>query len=356
MHAVHDLRLRGLAALARNLSRSAELDVIIELAADGSLDPLDAASVSISRQEPGTGIIRTLLNAGRLGPTEERWPKDEIYQLDKFVVGNMWADMADGYAVGDLRIMVESVDDPAADPEEVRLLCSLHKAASISAPLVVDGRVWGEFYATREAGAAPFDSSDEAFIEALIAILSGAISRAISTDSLRRLALLDPHTGVANRRALDAAAAIAFDPAAGTSVRLISAVTFDVNGLKDVNDTFGHEQGDRLLTRIAALLNNHFADLHGSLVARVGGDEFTVLIPVHAITKVVAAAESACIAAALLPAGGGLSCGVATTIRRGPDAARLLFKAADAAQYEAKRQGRLTPVIAAVPHGNHGRS
>jgi hypothetical protein len=38
---------------------------------------VDLASISVSRLEPGTGSVRTLLNAGQLGPHEERWPADE---------------------------------------------------------------------------------------------------------------------------------------------------------------------------------------------------------------------------------------------------------------------------------------
>jgi diguanylate cyclase (GGDEF)-like protein len=129
-------------------------------------------------------------------------------------------------------------------------------------------------------------------------------------------------------------------------------VTFDVNGLKRVNDTEGHAAGDTLLTQIGSLLDAHYADLHGSLVARVGGDEFTVLVPVHSATAVVAAAQSACLAAAELSHGGGLSCGVATTTDCGAEAATLLFRAADAAQYKAKRTGGTGPVTAAHPYSH----
>jgi diguanylate cyclase (GGDEF)-like protein len=346
-----DLRLRGLAAIARDLSGATEFDAIIELAADGALDPLNAASVSISRLEPGTGTIRTLLNTGHLGPAEERWPGDELYLVDNFVVGSIWAGMAESFAVGQLRIIVASVDDPSADPEEIKLLRSLYKASSISAPLIVDGKLWGEFYATRETGAA-FGPDDEAFAEAFSAILSGAISRTIRVDSLMRMAYLDPLTGLVNRRALDEAATVAFHPAASTSGRPITAVTFDVNKLKEVNDSAGHGAGDRLLTQVGALLQMHYADLHGSLVARVGGDEFTVLVPLHDPSAVMAAAENACLAAKELPNGAGLSCGVATTTARGAEAARFLFKAADVAQYEAKRTERTGPVAAMHPYSH----
>jgi diguanylate cyclase (GGDEF)-like protein len=255
--------------------------------------------------------------------------------------------MAESFAVGHLRIILVSVEDPSADSEEVKLLRSFHEASSMSTPLVVDGKLWGEVYATRETGAASFDSADEAFAEAFSAILSSAVSRVVHIDSLTRLAYLDPLTGLANRRGLDDAARIAFDPVDAPSARPVTAVVFDVNRLKEVNDTAGHDAGDRLLIQIGALLDAHYADLHGSLVARVGGDEFTVLVPVHSATAVAVAAQGACLAARELHQGGGLSCGIATTTSRGPEAARLLFRAADAAQYAAKRTGRLRPVVVA---------
>jgi GGDEF domain-containing protein len=86
-------------------------------------------------------------------------------------------------------------------------------------------------------------------------------------------------------------------------------------------------------------------------VARVGGDEFTVLVPGHDIARVVAAAEGACGDASHLPTGQGLSCGVATTTERGSSIGKQLLIAADSAQYEAKRQGHLHPVPAANPFG-----
>jgi diguanylate cyclase (GGDEF)-like protein len=350
-HPVDDVRLRGLAAVARSLGRSAELSVMVELAAEGALKALRAASVSISRLEPGTGTVRTLINVGRLGPNEERWPEDEVYRVDDFVVDKMWAGMTEQFAVGELRISIISVDDPTADPEEVRLLRFFDKASSISAPLIVDGRLWGEMYGTREAGDVAFDSTDEAYTEALSAILSGAVSRALHIDALERMAFLDPLTGLANRRALDDAAAIAFDGIAGRAGRRVSAVNFDVNGLKAVNDTAGHSEGDRLLTQVSGLLHKHFSGLHGSLVARVGGDEFTVLVPGHAIESVVATAKAACSAARQLSIGEGLSCGIATTTEHGSETAKLLLTASDAAQYQAKRRACPEPVAADDPYG-----
>jgi diguanylate cyclase (GGDEF)-like protein len=338
-----DLRIRGLAEVARTLGRSAQLATMVEIAAEGAARTLRAASVSISRLEPGTGAIRTLINVGRLGPHERRWPENEIYRLDDF--------MRLQAVAGELRIWTISVDDLAADPQEVRLLRSLEKGSSMGAPLVVDGNLWGELYATREAGDQPFSSSDEAYTEALSAILSGAVSRAIHVDSLERLAFNDPLTGLANRRALDDAAVTAFDQIRSRSGRRVSVVTLDLNGLKSVNDEHGHAEGDRLLIQVASLLQQYFSPLHGSLVARVGGDEFTVLVPGHDVRRVASAAEEVCRQVCELSIGSGLACGIATTTDGGSETAKRLLIAADQAQYAAKREERTTPLPAAAPYG-----
>jgi diguanylate cyclase (GGDEF)-like protein len=165
------------------------------------------------------------------------------------------------------------------------------------------------------------------------------------------MAFVDPLTGLANRRALDEAARTAFSAVAGRPGRRVSVATLDLNGLKSVNDQSGHGEGDRLLRQVATILLKHFADLPGSLVARVGGDEFTVLVPGHAPSKVAAAAAKVCQETSELPIGAGLACGIATTTRSGPEVAQKLLIAADTAQYAAKREGRTTPVFASAPYG-----
>ena len=338
-----DVRIRMLATVAHRLGRSEQLETMVEIAAEGAVEALKAASVSISRLKPGTGELTTIINVGLLGPREERWPTREIYLLDDFAHLQT--------VVGEWGIWTMCADDPTADPREVELLRSLDKASSMGAPLVVDGILWGELYATRSAGDEPFSRTDESYVEALSAILSGAVSRAIHVESLKQMAFVDPLTGLANRRALDEAARTAFSAVAGRPGRRVSVATLDLNGLKSVNDQSGHGEGDRLLRQVATILLKHFADLPGSLVARVGGDEFTVLVPGHAPSKVAAAAAKVCEETSELPIGAGLACGIATTTRSGPEVAQKLLIAADTAQYAAKREGRTTPVFASAPYG-----
>lgn len=79
----------------------------------------------------------------------------------------------------------------------------------------------------------------------------------------------DPLTGLANRRAFDEAFA-AIDPAVPHCLALC-----DVDRFKRINDQFGHQVGDRVLSALARLLSQH---CEGHLVSRQGGEEFAVLM------------------------------------------------------------------------------
>ncbi|MGZ4493328.1 MAG: GAF domain-containing protein [Nocardioides sp.] len=215
-------QVRGLAAVVRVLGRSSDLPTMLEAAADEALRAIDAASVSVSVLESGTAWVRTLVNVGELGPREERLPSDERYPVEDF------AHL--GAVLGDQRTVVQDILDPQCGPAERQLLVDLGKGCSISAPVVVDGRLWGVFFATRHLGTPVFGEREAAYLEALVAILASAVSRGLREESLERLAYEDPLTGLANRRALDDGLAQAFVTAPGT-LRHVTVVTADLNKL-----------------------------------------------------------------------------------------------------------------------------
>ncbi len=97
------------------------------------------------------------------------------------------------------------------------------------------------------------------------------------TETQRRVAMIDPLTGLANRSALNerGGAAIASALRQGGHVGL---VLIDLNRFKAVNDTGGHALGDRVLVEVARRLLE--ITRRGELAVRVGGDEFAVLVPV----------------------------------------------------------------------------
>ena len=98
--------------------------------------------------------------------------------------------------------------------------------------------------------------------------------RRLLEEELRATALVDPLTGLGNRRALSAALddAQRFRTRAGGDVGLLF---LDLNGFKAVNDTFGHDAGDRVLVETGSRLVA--ATRAVDRVCRVGGDEFAVL-------------------------------------------------------------------------------
>ena len=337
--ALEETRIRSLADMARALGRSEVLFRLLEIAAEEARVAMDAASVSVSRLQHGTMTVRTIVNVGDLGPTEERWPDDEVYAMEEFT--NL-ADLAT-----ELRAWRASLDDPASDATERKLLTELGKHCAIGAPIIVDGQLWGEFYATRYAGNPDFGSLDMSYMEALMAILGGAISRSLREESLEALAYRDPLTGLLNRRALDERAEQAFEVAPGHR-RTVTIVSLDINRLKQVNDSLGHLVGDQLIQSVARALTKEFGRLAGSLVARVGGDEFTVLAVGHDPVAVVEVADRLCQRTWRFGHGAGVSAGAATvTVGHGtPLTPAKLFAAADRAQYVAKR-GRLSSTVVA---------
>lgn len=332
-------RIRSLASMARVVGSSRPLLEMLELAAEEALGALDAASVSVSELEPGGLVVRTLLNVGDLGPGEERWPERETYDMPQLDAARRDGDR--------LVCWTSDVTDPGINPVERDLLVSLRKGHSVSAAMVVDGALWGEFWATRRTGEPAFDDDDIAYLEALLAILSGVVSRSTRESSLAELAFRDPLTGLANRRALDEAAAAAYDVPPG-ECRHVVVVAVDVDDLKLVNDTAGHDAGDRLIRAAASALLAAFARFEGCVVARVGGDEFTVLVTGRPLGEVVEVADSVAGPTAG-PTGFSLSCGVAAVrLEAGstrPGAATDLFAAADRALYAAKRSRSEVTVV-----------
>lgn len=95
-------------------------------------------------------------------------------------------------------------------------------------------------------------------------------------SALESMALTDALTGLPNRRAVidKLSETIALARAAKRSFVI---VYIDLDGFKQVNDTFGHDAGDRVLVETAVALRDCIAD--NGMVARVGGDEFIVLLP-----------------------------------------------------------------------------
>jgi two-component system cell cycle response regulator len=167
-----------------------------------------------------------------------------------------------------------------------------------------------------------------------------------ATAHLERQATTDPMTGLGNRRALEQHLLELLGPHAPKD-RIVTAMVIDLDRLKQINDTLGHEVGDRCLTFLADLLKNGLR--REDCAIRLGGDEFVVLMPHQSIdtAKAVAARVSALLAQMPWPHGSTvarptISVGLASR-RAGESGDPLdLLRRADAALYASKHAGRRT--------------
>lgn len=162
---------------------------------------------------------------------------------------------------------------------------------------------------------------------------------------LASMVLTDPLTGCLNRRGLDQALAreIARSARAGSELSLLA---LDLDHFKNINDSFGHIAGDVVLREFGALLVQ--TARAGDMVARTGGEEFTILLPDTDPSGAYRAGVRLCDSVRSHPfmVNGKrltltISIGVVSTNSSGQDAAGANLKErADEALYAAKRGGR----------------
>jgi diguanylate cyclase (GGDEF)-like protein len=118
----------------------------------------------------------------------------------------------------------------------------------------------------------------------------------------------------------------------------------DIDRFKAVNDRFGHPAGDEVIVHLAALASKCKRD--SDILARVGGEEFALLLPETLLSNAAALAERLRTAVARMPLTG-IAAGIGTTVSVGVATVDQtmtefsnLMSAADRALYEAKRAGR----------------
>ncbi|MBM3666105.1 MAG: EAL domain-containing protein [Actinobacteria bacterium] len=180
-------------------------------------------------------------------------------------------------------------------------------------------------------------------VPVLVAVARDVTERRKAEDRLRRLADLDPLTGLYNRRRfeqeLDGHIAYAARYGSGGSVLLL-----DLDNFKYANDSLGHRAGDELLGAVASLLKGWLRKT--DVLARLGGDEFGMLLHGVDIAKTQAAAEELRALIGNNPfvidrqsIRATVSVGIATVSREGMSANELIAQA-DHAKYKAKEAGR----------------
>jgi diguanylate cyclase (GGDEF)-like protein len=223
-----------------------------------------------------------------------------------------------------------------------------------------DGRLTGTLMvADRLGNVATFTDDDRRLFEALgnhasIAMRNSTLLERLRVEVVEREheAMHDTLTQLPNRTLFDREVGFALRAMSGD--RGVAVMLIDLDRFKEVNDTLGHQQGDRLLQHVSRRIANAVGD--EGIVARLGGDEFAVLLPVcRAEEEAMVVAQRICETVEQpfdldgLPIVVGASVGIATAPEDAADPESLLQRA-DVAMYTAKRGSGIQRYHAAANH------
>lgn len=174
-------------------------------------------------------------------------------------------------------------------------------------------------------------------------IISRDFERKLADEAIRKIGYYDSLTGLPNRRLLSDHIAQALSRSRWRK-RDVAVTFLNIDGFKEINDTYGHEAGDRLLQTIAGRLKSCLRD--GDIIARHGADEFMMLLEDMRSSEDVYIVISKLLSSFRQPVylGGNevyvtASVGVSLFPYDGSEPETLLRKA-DTAMHQAKRQGR----------------
>ena len=237
--------------------------------------------------------------------------------------------------------LLEISDDSLRDEDGYRRIASRLCGESVRSclPVAADGAITGALIATADR---TLESSEAKQLNDLADRLSVAITNIQRSEILFQKAHFDELTGLINRHAFQERLR---EHISRSCRGEDGAVLFiDLDGFKKVNDTEGHKAGDRLLCIIADRLRECLRDV--DTIARMGGDEFAVIVPGCKDEKSVSHLCERIIHAAIQPVvvdrmehTVGASIGVAVFPDDGQQVDDLIMKA-DSAMYRAKEAGR----------------
>lgn len=142
--------------------------------------------------------------------------------------------------------------------------------SNMVAPLMIEGKLYGLLSVDSDHNNI-FDDVDLNLVDYLKIQLERSIARFKFNKKLQQDLIIDPLTGIFNRRHLDHVFENYVHKALRVDCRFIMVI-FDIDDLKITNDTYGHLAGDRLLKQFASLASKEVRDI--DMIARFGGDEF----------------------------------------------------------------------------------
>lgn len=271
------------------------------------------------------------------------WPKSHQRVIATRLVGRPAADVPLWRLTAEQKLPVFVEDAPNDDLLDPELSRAIDLASYVSVPLLSGDRllglvVTGSVSQPRTWSAEVREAVRQVTLEGSLVVENAAL-RAVEKLRLEQLATdayHDPLTGLANRRRfIEQLEATVYGSDDDCAVLMI-----DLDRFKEINDSFGHSVGDELLRLVGPRLERALGP--GDLLARMGGDEFAVLLPGAdaARAEQVATNLGAALRDAFVLDGMSLHVDASIGVALCPDHGRdrsLLFARADTAMYVAKR-------------------
>ena len=256
----NDVKLKNFQAFELELMNSSSLNSLIELLLKDSLLDLGLEFATLTLVDPEYEIQRHLERTGskfsecpELKFIDSNEELERLYQQKLFPIFESYND--------DHLFLFSS---EANKPDAAWLL-----------PLSRNHHLTGSYNICKQSGNHTQGNSATDFLQHLAAVVSVSLEISISKENLKTLGLIDPLTGVNNRRFFEQRLIEEVSSVIRANAE-ISCLFIDIDHFKKVNDNYGHQAGDEILRGVAQIIRELVRST--DVVARYGGEEFIVLL------------------------------------------------------------------------------
>ncbi|MBF8435884.1 diguanylate cyclase [Halanaerobiaceae bacterium Z-7014] len=171
-------------------------------------------------------------------------------------------------------INIKNVENMSGNQEaEKKLLKYLNLKSLVVMPIFIEDKLFGFFGFDSVKAKNEFSNEELRILKIFTDVITNAFSKYIDDERIRELTYNDDLTGLYNRRFFEKE----LERLNSKRQLPVSIIVADINGLKIINDSLGHEKGDQLLVKSAEILKE--VTRQEDILARQGGDEFALLLP-----------------------------------------------------------------------------
>lgn len=291
------------------------------------------------------GVVTVIRSSRNLAEIKIKWGEENWFETNHYTLDACWS-LRKGYA-------------HPQGPYDRLIRCSHdteRQSNVICIPLVAQGETLGVMHFKRNNCEDEYDENDRKVATSIAEQVALSIANLQLRDNLRNQAIRDSLTGLFNRRYFVETAEKELSRAIKQK-SMMSVIMIDLDNFKKLNDSFGHDTGDKVLMEFGALLNKLTHNEH--VACRMGGEEFVVLLTDTSIDLTQTFAQTLLDQLRELKIiNNGINIGSVTAsigISTYPDGANdisSIVKLADQALYLAKEQGRDRIMFSTSPKRN----